>query len=669
MKTSPCSVEDILGPSGLLAQNLEGFEFRPSQLEMALLIEEALGDETPAIVEAGTGTGKTFGYLVPLVLSGKKAVVSTGTKNLQEQVFFKDIPLLRKTTGLKIDAVIMKGRRNYLCLYKYWQRSGQPALSGGGLDDVERALERWVKTTRYGDRAELPWLADDDLLWDSLSSPSDQCLGARCPHMEDCFLNRLRKRAAQSRIIIVNHHLFFSDLKVKKGGFGEIIPRFQVAVFDEAHDVEEVATSYLGESLSTRQLTDFADDFEKAVRELKGDSGTGEAKKPLTALRAASEHLKALFQEGGDKDRIDGDTLDKISAGPARDVQKGLRTLVETFGPREHESMAVMSGVTRASELDKALGDILEARGPNWLNWYERRKRSVTLHASPLDVSEQLHALLLRRVETAVFTSATLSTDGTFDYIGARLGLPKDAPAAVYPSHFRFDLQTLMYVPKDLPLPGEPEFGRRAARRIEEILGRTKGRALVLFTSYLNLNIAYEVLKERLPYRLFRQGDAPRSILLESFREDVHSVLLATGSFWQGVDVPGESLSCLIIDKLPFGSPGEPLVAARIDALRSQGKNPFMTYQVPAAIIALKQGLGRLIRKSTDRGILSILDKRLLTSRYGRHFLNSLPKLAVSHDLSDIDRFFERSRRNGKRDASNAADKGARPAGRTADNI
>lgn len=640
MSDFPATIQDILGKDGCLAGSLKGFEFRSSQVQMALLIQNALKNKVPAIIEAGTGTGKTFGYLAPLILSGEKAVISTGTKNLQEQIFFRDLPLLKKATRLKIDAMIMKGRKNYLCLHKYHQYFSQASLLGTGVEQTRKMLEQWFQNTEFADRAELSWLADDDILWDALSSTSEQCLGADCMYLDECFLGRLRSRAAKAKIIIVNHYLFFADMKVKKGGFGEIIPRFKIAVFDEAHKIEEIATSYLGESLSSNQLTEFVSDLEREIKGLE-DVDKGRFKKHLGAIKAGTEHIRRLFDNHGDKGRLENDTLSSISQGPGREIRRGLKYIKENAGLRELDNVALQAILVRAGELDQLLEQIVRVRESDWLNWYEKRKRSLTLHASPLDISTRMNELLYKKVQTIIFSSATVSTNGNFDYIRSRLGLPDNSFMGIYPSHFEFETHALMYIPRDLPAPNEPDFGPKIAERIMAILQRTSGRALVLFTSYYNLNLVYQILEDKIPYTIYRQGDAPRSVLLDEFRQDVHSVLMATGSFWQGVDVPGEALSCLIIDKLPFDSPGEPLVAARIDAVHDRGGNPFMEYQVPSAIISLKQGLGRLIRKGTDRGILSVLDVRIMTSRYGRLFLDSLPHMPVSHDLLDISRFFK----------------------------
>ncbi len=654
MSKDPSTIEDILSPEGLLAKSLPDFEFRHSQLKMALQIQEAIQQNLPAILEAGTGTGKTFGYLVPVILSGKKAVISTGTKNLQEQVYFKDIPLLKRALpDIDIDAMIMKGRSNYLCLRRYHQYFSQPSLFNGVAVEVKKRLDTWLEKTEFADRAELNWLADDEIFWDGISSSSDQCQGGECLFLEQCFLSRLRSKAAKARIIIVNHHLFFADVKVKEGGFGEIIPRFQVVVFDEAHDVEEIATTYFGESLSTSQLTDLAGDWEKALKakDLQVEH-RGRLEKNLNAFRTAIEGLRTFLPQRGSKGRLDPETLFTVCEGPAREIGNCLKYIqresalltgqddhLEVMG--EQDGFSFQSVALRAEELNRLLEQILRQKDPNWLNWYEMRKRTLVLHASPLSISGSMKELLYDKVQSVVFTSATLSVNGSFDYIRSRLGFQEHGICGIYPSHFLFKNQTMMYIPEDLPDPNSTDFTPRAAQRIMDILMRTKGRALVLFTSYHNLNAVSEFLEGKVPFTIFRQGDAPRSVLLDEFRKDIHSVLLGTGSFWQGVDVPGEALTCLIVDKLPFDSPGEPLVAARIDAIHNQGGNPFMEYQLPSAVMSLKQGLGRLIRTSTDEGILAVLDNRIVTKKYGQFFLNSMPKIPISHDLSDISRFLE----------------------------
>jgi len=631
-------IEEILGRSGSLARCIESFEYRPSQVEMAGLIGRALDEKHKAVIEAGTGTGKTLGYLVPVVISGKKTVISTGTKNLQEQILFKDIPLLSTAMGKEVDAMTMKGRKNYLCLYRYHQHFSRPRLEQPG---VKKKMDQWIGHTVFADFAELEWMREDDPLRDAVSSSSEQCLGQECSHWDDCYLNRLRQSAAKAQIVIVNHHLFFADIMVKRAGFGEIIPRFQAAVFDEAHTLEEIATTYFGNSLSTNQLLEFATDAEREAERLRGEERK-EIRKRLDLIRSGGERLWDLFREGEDRGRFAEETAKKLDEGVCREIRGALAFIENRSGFSESEGAAGRSLAARAGDLRAKLEGIFSSADPGRLKWYEKRKKTLVIHASPLDISESMKECLYEKVKTLAFTSATLSTAGNFDYFRSRLGLDGDVLEGIYPSHFRFREQSLLYVPTDLPVPQDPKFGQRLAQRIMEILRITAGRALVLFTSYQNLNTVHDFLEGRIPYTQLKQGDAPRSVLLEEFKTDTHSILLATGSFWQGVDVPGEALSCLIVDKLPFDSPGDPLVSARIDLIRSRGGNPFMEYQLPSAVIALKQGLGRLIRKSSDRGVLCVMDVRMIRSRYGSFFFQSLPEVPLTHDLEDIRSFFEK---------------------------
>ncbi|MEW6667042.1 MAG: ATP-dependent DNA helicase [Thermodesulfobacteriota bacterium] len=639
MNSRPDPIQEVLGPEGSLSRSLSGFEFRSSQVQMAGMIMRALDEQVPAVVEAGTGTGKTLAYLVPLVLNGKKTVISTATKTLQEQIFHKDIPLLSKAAGLDIDAMLMKGRKNYLCLHRFHQFFARPSRLKLEQREARKGLDRWLRRTEVADRAELDWMGDEDPLWDAISSTSEQCLGSDCLHWDDCYLNNLRRRAAQARFIIVNHHLFFADLMVKRSGFGEIIPRFQVALFDEAHSLEDIATAYLGMNVSTKQLFDLADELEAEQKRIKGKPA--EIKGVLDLIRAGTQHLWEALAASGERGRLGQEALSGLRIGPGEELRQAFRSLVQKAPrPEEIPEGPVPALLRRAAELEERLSQIFTLDDPGWLTWYENRKKTLVLHASPLDISRSLKELLHQKVKSVIFTSATLSTGGNFRYVRERLGIEEGALEGIYPSHFDFRSHTLLYLPRDLPVPAAPGFAEKAAGRIEQLVEISAGRALVLFTSYNNLHIAHACLNGKLPFTLYRQGDAPRSALLDAFRTDTQSVLLATGSFWEGVDVPGEALSLLVIDKLPFDSPGDPLVAARIEAIRSRGGNPFMEYQLPSAIISLKQGLGRLIRNSTDRGLLAVLDTRLLTSRYGRFFLESLPDMPLTHDLADVQKFF-----------------------------
>jgi ATP-dependent DNA helicase DinG len=610
-------------------------------MQMAHLIALAIKEGTVAFVEAGTGTGKTIGYLVPIILSEKKAVISTGTKNLQEQIYLKDIPIIADATGINVDAMIMKGRKNYLCLHRYHQYLARLPFNGNEDSGWKEKIEDWLRKTTFADRSELRWIADDSPLWDALSTTSDQCLGSDCIHFEDCYLNALRRRAAKARIIIVNHHLFFADLMVKRHGFGEIIPRFQVLLFDEAHNIEAVATTYFGERLSSLQLLELVQDMEK-----EGDDPDYSNRKvfsiSLNHIRTGIERMLACFQGRPEKGGLDQDIVRKLYEEPARGIKKGLMDLQELIHNQDPTTSSSAALSARIGELQQRLDRVLNADDPNLFIWYEMRQRSLVLHASPMEISCPLEEHLYNKVKCVIFTSATLSTNENFDYIKSRLGPTGPSLEGILPSHFHFEKQTLLYIATDLPSPGDLHFAERVAERVLEILKITSGRALVLFTSHHNLNTVHHRLDGKIDYPLYRQGNAPRSTLLEKFKHDTHSVLLATGSFWQGVDVPGEALSCLVIDKLPFDSPADPLVAARIKSIQSRGGNPFMEYQLPSAIIALKQGLGRLIRKSSDHGLLSILDNRIVRRKYGKLFLDSLPEIPVSHELSDIATFFQR---------------------------
>jgi len=624
------TIEKILGEGGLLANSLDDFEYRPAQVHMAGIIMDAIENKRQAIIEAGTGVGKTMGYLVPIMLSHKKSVISTGTKNLQEQIVFKDIPIISKIMGVRVNALLMKGRKNYICLNLYEQHFCSTSFLNPEKEERRSLIDKWLLKTNTGDRAELTWLEDDDTLWGSISSTADQCKGLECLHRDECYILNLRRLAAKADIIVVNHHLFFADLILKTDGFGEVIPRFEVAVFDEAHRVEEVATTYFGTSISSGQLIDFIKDVQKETEEGGGEDSKKVALN-LAHIRAGVEELNTKFSEFADKGRLNPSD-NKIYSQTTDRIKEGLRNIQDKM---DHTLC------TRAMELEQSIDMVFNEGNSGWLNWYEKRKRGIAFHSSPLDVSENMREQLYSSVKTIIFTSATLSTNGTFDYMKTRLGIEDDALNSICPSHYNFKEQAVLYIPDDLPLPGADNFTDSIKERIVDILTLTSGRALVLFTSYYNLNVVYRQLRDNLPYKMFRQGEAPRNVLLERFREDINSVLFATGSFWQGVDVPGETLSCIIIDKLPFDSPGDPLVAARMELIKERQGNPFWEYQVPSAVISLKQGLGRLIRKNSDRGVLAILDKRIIKSSYGGFFIKSLPEMKISHKLEDIDQYID----------------------------
>ncbi|MBI4640594.1 MAG: DEAD/DEAH box helicase [Candidatus Tectomicrobia bacterium] len=629
-------MEQIFGKSGLLAQTLPEFEWRPQQLAMSEAVMATLREGGSLLVEAGTGTGKTLAYLVPAILSGKKVVISTGTKNLQEQIFFKDIPLLKEILPHHFSACYMKGRNNYLCLRKFKRVREQLAFDvreGNGPSFQE--IERWALKTKTGDRAELASMPDEYPLWLEICSTSESCAGQKCENLSACFIARMKQEAAESDLIIVNHHLLFADLALKDSSpYGEVIPRYSAVILDEAHMIEDIATQYFGISISNYKVDELIRDLMKELATLKANPSS--LLKTLDQLSQRANRFFRTFGNGEGKFRL---TKEKGATFQEEgfklvDLLALLKVQIENLDPSSEEIIAC---IRRAWEMVTNLSFIVEMENPTYVYWYELRGRGVFLQASPIDVSKELREKLFLKSRSVVLTSATLSAGGSFSYTKARLGID-ETEELILESPFDYQSQALLYLPKSMPDPRSPHFAEAAASEIEKILKKTEGRAFVLFTSYRMMNQVYSLLKNRLSFPLFKQGDTPKSYLLTEFRETPHAVLFATSSFWQGVDVQGEALSCVIIDKLPFASPEDPITEARIEYIEKEEGNPFFDYQVPSAIIALKQGLGRLIRNRKDRGIFSILDSRILSKSYGKLFLESLPDCPISQKLDDIER-------------------------------
>jgi ATP-dependent DNA helicase DinG len=629
----------------MLSHSTLPYEFRRGQLDMARAVERSLHEGKHLIVEAGTGTGKTLAYLLPALRTGQRVIISTGTKNLQEQLFFRDVPFLESLLG-PLRVCYMKGRANYLCRNKLYALRDQPILNGLEEIDQFQQIAAWEKTTTTGDRVEIDALPEASQVWSKLDARSEACLGQSCPDYERCFITEMRRKALESDVIIVNHHLFFADLGIKLQAKAApdagVLPEAEAVIFDEAHELEDIASSYFGVSLSNVRLEELVRDVETVLRAKQAHS---------SALKGCGEMLR-------ERGRMFFGALPRSGAaqGDGRMPFEQREQFLEEHGDlylavmnalhRLEGELERLRGVEESMGLKKRVADIrdhlrflMEAESGNTVFWIERRARNTYLQGTPIDVSELLSSLLFEQYPSVILTSATLTVQGGFAHLRKRLGL-RDARELVVPSHFRYEEQALLYLPPGMPDPREPTFAAQAARNIRRVLDITRGRAFCLFTSYQQMRDLYERLLPELDYPCLLQGTAPRKALLEEFRNTPNAVLFGTSSFWQGVDVQGEALSCVIVDRLPFSVPTDPVVSARMRAVAATGANPFFDYQVPSAVITLKQGFGRLIRSLEDRGVLVLLDPRIERQRYGKVFLESLPPYRLTRDISDVENFF-----------------------------
>jgi ATP-dependent DNA helicase DinG len=647
----------VFAPGGPLSRALDGFEARPAQLEMAAAVADVFADGGVLLAEAGTGTGKTLAYLVPAILSRERVLISTGTKTLQEQIFFKDLPVLKETLGVPFTAAYMKGRGNYLCLHRFDALKDGVAIRSREEAIAIEAIDEWSRQTETGDRAEMEDLPEDFPLWPDIAATSENCIGAECPRFSDCYVTKMRQRAAESDVVIVNHHLLCADASVRQSAFGEVIPSCRYAIVDEAHQLEDIATQYFGITVSNYRFDDYARDVDRAISaKLIPDRDVSDTLRDdidnvrdgarvffgtLQMLRfdARAGALRPGSGQAESRIRVTAAVLEGAAADAAT-VVRALEAVEATIALAKDLPEDVIALGRRAAELKRDIRFLTRADDPGHVYYLDIRGRGVFLRASPIDVSDIIREMLLDRMTATVLTSATLSVDGRFDYVRGRLGV-RTAHETRQLSEFDYTQQAILYLPKKMPDPRSPQFVGAAGREVVEILKRTRGRAFVLFTSYANLRQIHQLAAAEITYPILVQGTAPRSALLREFKATPNAVLFATSSFWQGVDVVGESLSCVIIDKLPFASPADPITSARIEAINADGGNAFGEYQIPLAILALQQGLGRLIRHRQDRGVLAILDPRLRTMGYGRRFLASLPPAPVTHDLAALDTFFE----------------------------
>ena len=631
------TVAELLGTEGPVAKRLDGFAVREQQQQMAQAIADAITAQHDLVVEAGTGTGKTFAYLVPAICSGRKVIISTGTKNLQDQLFHRDIPLIRQSLNVPITCALLKGRSNYLCLERLNTTHAIAPQQEPHLLPQLQQLQEFARHTGSGDIAECDAIPEGDPFWFRVTSTADNCLGADCQDYQACFVMQARREAQAADLVVINHHLLLSDMALSEEGFGELLPAADIFIVDEAHQLAEVASQFFGTGISTQQFVDLANDVQRAY--LQEINETRDIELLCQQLVKAARDLRLVF--GAD-----------LRRGPWQEIQgnRNVQASIERMLELNAELKAQLQPlIERSKDLENtyersvALASRLEAvtmrAESDQIQWYEVHRRSLSFHLTPLDIAPAFTEHKLRKGGNWIFTSATLTVDHRFDHFTRRLGLG-DIPARQFDSPFNFQQQALMYLPKGLPDPNDPAYSAAVVRIAREVLEASTGRAFLLFTSHRALRLAEQALRGSIPFPLLVQGEASRDHLLASFRRTPHAVLLGTSSFWEGVDVRGEALSCVIIDKLPFATPSDPVLQARLTNLRKQGLNPFMQYQLPSAVITLKQGVGRLIRDAGDRGVLVLCDPRLRSKAYGRTFLQSLPSMPVTDNVEAVKAFF-----------------------------
>lgn len=633
-------IEEFFGRNGRLSAILPGFEFREGQLTMARAVARAFAGHRSLMVEAGTGTGKTLAYLVAALFSGMKVVVSTGTINLQEQIIQNDIPIIERALRRPVRAAVLKGRGNYLCLRRYERFGRQRGLDLGQSAALAEQIRRWASGTRTGDRAELTDLPAEFALWGEIASSGETCLGPKCPHYEECFVSRARKRAQAAEIVVVNHHLFFTDLMVREYGGTGVIPDREAVVLDEAHNIEKIAVDYFSLAVSPFRIDDLTRDL---LHEMSLERVVD--RRIERAIMAVTEGSVGFFntiagRAADGKTRIGPDFFSADNRDRAMGLAARLSLLADAVrgSAVDHEPIAVAAH--RAEEIADNLRFVVTMPDRQYVYWHETRGGDVALCAAPIDIAGELRQRLHKKVESIIFTSATLSVMGSFDFFTGSVGIDPEVEGIIAPGGFDTKNRALLFIPEDLPEPGRHTTNGKTIDMIGRLLSISRGRALVLFTSVRNMEAAYAALRDTVSMRLMIQGQAPKGALLNEFRDDISSVLFATASFWEGIDVPGEALSLVIIDKLPFDRPTDPIIEARLEYMRDRDLNPFYRYQLPRAVITLRQGLGRLIRTRNDRGVLAVLDSRIARKHYGRVILKSLSHYSITDNLADVAAFF-----------------------------
>ena len=631
------NVHDILSETGPFVDCIDGFTVRPQQQQLAQTIAEVLENDESLVCEAGTGTGKTFAYLVPVLLSGKRVIISTGTKHLQDQLYYKDLPIVRKALNVPVVTALLKGRENYLCLHRLEQGDENfRYLSKEDLLELPK-VKQWATQTDKGDLAELINLPEDAAIRSKIVSSAENCLGQDCSFYDDCFVFKARRKANEAEVIVVNHHLLLADLALRESGFGEVLPKADTIIFDEAHQLPGLASDFFSQTLSSRQFTELFNDTTSAYL-----TDAGDMEEVQVEIRECQTSLRQLRLSFGRKERRSAWNevfADKEIRKALQDFLDHLIKLEKYLDTLAERSKSLENCWRRCSTMIEMLQTFMERETEDLIQWLETRGQGFLLHQTPLDISAIFQARLAEHGCNTIYTSATLSVAEDFTHFTSQLGL-SDINAQSWHSPFDYQKQALLYLPQGMPEPGESIYTEAVVNMALPVIEASQGHAFLLFTSHRAMNEAYRLLAGRTDYPLLRQGDAPRSELLQSFRKTKHAVLLGTSSFWEGVDVRGKALSCVIIDKLPFAPPDDPVFRARAAKMQENGQNPFMTYQVPQAVINLKQGVGRLIRDATDYGVLMICDPRIISKPYGKIFLNSLPNMRRSTELADVDEFF-----------------------------
>lgn len=632
------NVSTLFSEQGVLSTAISGFSPRQAQVDMAEAIEKSITDKRPLIVEAGTGTGKTFAYLAPAMITNKKAIISTGTKNLQEQLFHRDLPLLKKALASNRQAALLKGRSNYLCLHRLSQHSGNSTLLEKQTLGELTQVRQWASTTHSGDIGELKSLSEDARVLPLVTSTVDNCLGRDCPDYEDCYLVKARNKALDADIVVVNHHLFFADMALKDTGFGELIPEADIVVFDEAHQIPDIASEYFGEALSSRQIHDLSRDIDIVKRTLLKDAD--QLVKVAEKCRMVAADLRILFpatpEKGNWRQMLQRPEI-QTQMSKLDESLNVLYEVVKLHLGREKDLDTLFERVTQAKNKLKVLTDINQT-GVSL--WYETTPKHIVLHLTPLSIAKRFADFIEEPKRSWIFTSATLVVDGGFSHFQRLMGLD-GARTLALDSPFDYHQQAILCVPRYLPEPSSWDMKKTLLEVAIKLVAASRGRCFLLFTSHAALKDTAERLADRIDNPILVQGTTTKRALLDEYVKNKHAVLLGTGAFWEGVDVRGDDLMCVMIDKLPFAAPDDPLLQARIEDCRKSGANPFAQIQIPQAVISLKQGAGRLIRDEADKGVLVICDNRLITKDYGKTFLASLPPMKRTRDLTLALNFLE----------------------------